>query len=151
MPDLKDASLKQATMILESYGMKMGQLNYKPDLAENVVLEQLYKGAPIAPGTEIKKGITIDLVVGDGLGQTKVDVPDLVGLSLREARFVLEGSSLNIGAIVDDGTVGADSLDAIVYQQVPEANAETAKTMNIGEGVDVFITSADHYQKESEK
>jgi len=150
MPDLKDASLKQATMILESYGMKVGRLVYKPDLAKNVVLDQQFEGSSIVPGTAIKKGSVIDLVLGDGLGQTEVDVPNLIGLSLREARFVLEGSSLNLGAVVTDNTVNEDSLDAIVYRQIPEAEDGDRK-MNAGEGVDVFITSADHFNGPSDQ
>lgn len=147
MPDLKDASLKQATMILETYSMKVGQLIYKPDLAKNVVLDQLYDGKPIAPGSDIQKGSTIDLVLGDGLGQTKVDVPNLVGLSLREAKFVLEGSSLNLGAVVNDQYARGDSMDAIIYRQAPDASASEVKTLNVGEGVDVFVTSPEHYSK----
>ena len=148
MPDLKDASLKQATMILESYGMKIGQLVYKPDLAKNVVLDQQFEGHSIIPGTVIKKGSVIDLVLGDGLGETTVDVPNLIGLSLREARFVLEGSSLNLGAVVADNTVNGDTLDAIVYRQIPEADNPERK-MNAGEGVDVFITSSEHFNNSS--
>jgi beta-lactam-binding protein with PASTA domain len=145
MPDLKDASLKQATMILQSYSMKVGKLIYKPDLAENVVLEQQMNGIPVKAGSSVKKGSVIDLVVGDGLGQQDVEIPNLVGLSLREARFVLEGSNLNLGAVVADATVSSDSLDAIVYQQVPDAR-DSSRKINVGEGIDVFITSSDLYE-----
>lgn len=146
MPDLKDASLKEATMNLESYGLRLGKLIYKPDLAENVVLDQQFEGQSIAPGATVKKGSVIDLILGDGLGQTEVEVPNLVGLSLREARFVLEGSSLNLGAVVADNSVTEDSLDAIVYQQIPAARDSSTK-VNQGGGIDVFITSSDHYNK----
>ncbi len=145
MPDLKDASLKQATMILESYKLKVGKLIYKPDLAKNVVLDQLFKGKPIVAGTEIQKGASVDLILGDGLGDTEIEVPNLVGLSLREARFVLEGSSLALGAIVHDDFSKGDSLDAVVYQQRPDPNMPETRTVNIGEGVDVFVTSRNHY------
>lgn len=145
MPDLKDASLKQATMILETYNMSVGQLIYKPDLAKNVVLDQLFHGKSVPAGTDIQKGSTIDLVLGDGLGQTEVDIPNLIGLSLREARFVLEGSSLNLGAVVANGFAAGDTLDAIVYQQIPDPNASATKTLTIGESVDVFVTAPDHY------
>ncbi len=150
MPDLKDASLKQATMILESYKLNVGKLIYKPDLAKNVVLDQLYKGKTIAAGAEIQKGASVDLTLGDGLGETEIEVPHLIGLSLREAKFVLEGSLLSLGAVVHDDLSRGDSLEAIVYQQRPDPNMSETRTVNIGDGVDVFVTSKSHYSDAAE-
>ncbi|HYV95225.1 MAG TPA: PASTA domain-containing protein [Chitinophagales bacterium] len=144
LPDLKDVSLKQASMILQSYGLKVGTLTYKPDLAKDVVLAMNLNGREVLAGTNVKKGSKIDLVLGDGLGQTQIEVPNLIGLSLREAKFVLDGSSLNLGALVLDASVKNDTLDAVVYKQIPDANDVNNK-MNAGEGVDVFLTSPDDY------
>jgi eukaryotic-like serine/threonine-protein kinase len=138
MPDLRDASLKQAQIELESYGLRVGKLTYKPDLALNAVLDQQVRGKSIAPGSMIAKGTRIDLVVGDGLGQTDIDVPNLVGLTLDEAKFVLEGVGLNLGAVVPDNTVGTSQNDAVVYRQVPEN--DPGNKIKQGEPVDVFIT-----------
>lgn len=145
LPDLKDVSLKQASMILASYGLKVGNLSYKPDLAKDVVLAMKYNGIEVTTGIPVKKGAKIDLVLGDGLGQTAVEVPNLIGLSLREAKFVLEGSSLNLGAIVIDPQVGKDSMNAVVYKQIPNANDLQNKMMNAGDAVDVFLTSPQDY------
>ena len=145
MPDLKDASLKQATMILASYNMKVGKLTYQPDLAKNMVLDQLFEGRPIPAGEMIRKGSVIDLVLGDGSGITEVEIPNLIGMSLREAKFVLEGSSLILRAVVYDSNVKEDSLDAIIYQQVPDAGNGDMLMLNTGDGVDVFVTSPEHF------
>ena len=145
LPDLKDVSLKQASMVLQSYGLKVGKLSYRPDLAKDVVIEMYYNGKDVNSGTYVKKGDKIDLLLGDGLGQTQVEVPNLIGLSLREARFVLDGSSLNLGALVLDATVKDDTMDAIVYKQLPDPNDVQNKMMNAGEGVDVFLTSPQDY------
>lgn len=144
LPDLKDISLKQAAAILKSYGLKPGQLIYKPDLAKDVVLEMRLGGRPARAGMQVSKGSRIDLVLGDGLGATEVPVPELIGLTLREARFVLEGSGLYLGAVVADASVGADTMEAVVYRQLPAAVPEA--TMHIGEGVDVFVTSPKLYE-----
>jgi len=64
MPQLQDISLRQAEIMLRAIGLECGQIIYKPDPFENAVLEQLYKGRAIAPGTEISAGETITLVVG---------------------------------------------------------------------------------------
>jgi len=145
MPDLKDVSLKQASMILQSYGLKVGSLIYKPDLAKDVVLDMIVGGKSIALGEKVKKGARVDLVLGDGLGQTQIEVPNLVGYSLREAKFILDGSSLNLGALVVDNSIGNDTLDAIVYKQIPDPHDQQNKMMNAGEGVDVFLTSPEKY------
>jgi beta-lactam-binding protein with PASTA domain len=145
LPDLKDVSLKQASMVLQSYGLKVGNLSYRPDLAKDVVIAMHYNGKEVNSGTYVKKGDKIDLLLGDGLGRTQIEVPPLVGLSLREARFVLEGSSLNLGALVLDATVKGDTMDAIVYKQLPDPGDLQNNMMNAGEGVDVFLTSPQDY------
>lgn len=145
LPDLRDVSLKQASMILASYGLKVGNLSYKPDLAKDVVLAMRYNGKEALIGTSVKKGAKIDLVLGDGLGQTDVEVPNLIGLSLREAKFVLDGSSLSLGAVVVDPQVDGDSMNAVVYKQIPNANDLENRMMTAGEAVDVFLTSPQEY------
>jgi eukaryotic-like serine/threonine-protein kinase len=135
MPNLVDVSLRQAEAILETYGLVLGNTIYKPDLAKNAVLSQQYKGRGIAPGTELYKGSTIDLVLGDGLGISVVKVPGLVGLSKAEAMFVLRGSALNIGTITfDDAVRNKDA--AKVYKQSPEAGSGTLKQ---GEAIDIWL------------
>lgn len=136
LPDLKDVSLRQAEAILESYGLKLGQQIYKPDLAKNAVLEVLSHNEVLHEGDEIPKGTVIDLVLGDGLGNTKIPVPLLVNLSLEEALFVLKGSSLNVGSILSDGPI-EDSLTARVYRQNPEPGDNAF--ISQGEAVDLYI------------
>ena len=67
MPNLMDVSYRQAEAILQTYGLKVGEVIYKPDLAKNAVLAQQYRGKEIKPETMIPKGAVIDLVLGDGL------------------------------------------------------------------------------------
>jgi len=64
MPQLQDVSLRQAEIMLKAIGLELGAVILKPSPYENAVLEQLYKGRIIAPGTEISAGETITLVVG---------------------------------------------------------------------------------------
>ena len=64
MPQLEDVSLRQAEIMLKAIGLEIGTPIFKPSPYENAVLEQLYKGRTIAPGTEISAGETIILVVG---------------------------------------------------------------------------------------
>ncbi len=84
MPDLKFLTLRQAESMLESYGLKVGNLFYTPAFDADAIQQQLYNDQPIEPGERIYKGSVIDLVVGTGGGSyqilienTQVDtVPD---------------------------------------------------------------------------
>jgi eukaryotic-like serine/threonine-protein kinase len=136
MPNLLDVSFRQAESILESYGLKVGEVIYRPDLAKNAVLDQTYHGRTILPGTEVFKGSRIDVVLGDGKGSTQVEVPTLIGLTLDEAIFVLRASSINLGTVQFDPGV-RDTVNAKIYRQVPPENASAPLTT--GESVSVFL------------
>jgi beta-lactam-binding protein with PASTA domain len=140
IPDLEDNSLRQAEAILRSYGFLRGQLIYKPDLAKNAVLEMQIKGRVVRTGEEVTKGTVIDLVLGDGFGNTKVQIPDLFNLELDEALFVIKASSLNIGAMVFDASV-KDSASARVYRQFPPS--DLINEISQGESIDIFLTQSE--------
>ena len=72
MLELRDLSLRQAQIMIESQGLVLDKIIEKPSPYENVVLEVLYKGHAIAQGTPIKQGEKITLVVGKDIG----DLPD---------------------------------------------------------------------------
>lgn len=137
MPDLKDVSLREATAILESFGIKVGALIYKPDLAQNAVLQVLYKNVPVQKGFGISKGSTVDLVLGDGYGNMNVTLPNFIGMTLDEALFVLEGNKLNLGNYYLEK--GKDSLDAKVYKQIPPFDPESQQILLQGESVDLYF------------
>jgi beta-lactam-binding protein with PASTA domain len=137
LPDLKDVSQRQAEAILASYGLKVGQLIYKPDLAKNAVLAVQSNGNPLQPGDQLAKGSVVDLVLGDGIGNTEVLVPALKGLTYDEVLFVLQGSSIQPGAIVFDKGV-RDTTLAKVYRQIPEPGDSIF--IKQGESIDLFFT-----------
>jgi beta-lactam-binding protein with PASTA domain len=64
MPKLVDRSIRQALFMIESYGLKHGNINYVAGDCNGCVLKQFYKGKEIKPGDPIKKGSKIDLVAG---------------------------------------------------------------------------------------
>ncbi|MFI5220443.1 MAG: PASTA domain-containing protein [Bacteroidia bacterium] len=139
MPNLIDVSFRQAEAILVTYGLKPGKTIYKPDLCKNCVLSMQLDGKLLQPGDEIKKGSVIDFVLGDGFGNTRVNVPDLVGLTYEEALFVLKASSLNAGAIMCDHSV-RDTMSSVVYKQIPAA--DNSGVISQGEAVDLFLTQS---------
>jgi len=72
MPQLQDVSLRQAEIMLKAIGLELAPVIYKASPYENAVLEQLYRGRVILPGTEVNTGETITLVVG----KNPDDLPD---------------------------------------------------------------------------
>ncbi len=138
MPNLIDVSFRQAEAILQTYGLKVGELIYKPDLAKNAVLGQQYKGKEISAGALVKKGASINLILGDGLGGSEVSIPNLINLTYDEASSELNSYSLNVGSVVYDDD--QDTVGARVYKQRPAFSSR--KTINHGEAVDLFMTKS---------
>lgn len=139
MPNLIDKSLRQAQLELQSYGLQVGEIQYRPDLALNAVLDQLYRGKHVESGQLVQKGSRIDLILGNGLGETKVEVPNLIGLTYEEAKWTLMSYSLNVGLMERDASV-TDTATAVVYKQVPDYNADEPAEINYGEAVDIYLT-----------
>jgi len=145
MPKLIDGSIKNAALLLESYGLEVGQIKYIPDLAQNAVLEQNYGGEPIEAGTFIPKGAKIDLLVGDGLGNTTLEVPELDGLVLDEAEVVIMGSGLKVGNILfrDPSLADRDPKDEIQQAEdrlvIVKQSPSAGKRIRIGEEIDIWL------------
>ncbi len=137
MPKLIDFSLRQATAVLETYGLVVGNLKYEPDYAKDAVLKQLYKGREIKPGEPIMQESKIDLVLGDGLKGEKVDLPNLVGLTRSQAVNKITENSLSIGSEIYDNSV-IDTVNAIIYRQFPVYTNNA--NVNLGRAVDLFYT-----------
>ena len=140
MPNLVDLPLRQAIALIESSGLEMGTLRYKPDLSVDVVLSQLHNGKEIAENDSVQKGSVIDLVLGKGLSNQRTPVPDLVGLKLEPARNRILSASLNLGTFIYDNTIvsGEDSLNAFVYKQNPEFNEDA--TLQLGSSIYLWMT-----------
>ncbi len=145
MPDLRGFSLKSAELYLQSIGLKMGNLTYVPDIARNAVKDQLFNGSSIAPGTKINMSSTVDLLIGNGLGDAQMDVPDLVGMTVAEARSYLKSNDIELGAIITLNGI-TDTASAYIIKQKPEkfvdnGNGEiTPNKIRAGQIMDVWIS-----------
>ncbi|PKD20223.1 serine/threonine protein kinase [Salegentibacter salinarum] len=73
IPDLIRRTRRQAEPTLRSLGFEIGDVSYKPDIAEDAVLELRYKGKKLEPGDELMKTSKIDLVLGDGSGKYRME------------------------------------------------------------------------------
>jgi beta-lactam-binding protein with PASTA domain len=64
MPKLIDRSERQAILMLESYGLKVGKITQVAGDCNGCVLGQFVKGKAVEPGTHVKKGTVIELTIG---------------------------------------------------------------------------------------
>lgn len=139
MPNLVNLSFRSAALILKSNRLVLGDTTYRPDIAEGAILEQRYMGRIIPAGTMLPQGSRIDLVIGDGLGNTEMMVPDVIGMSPDEAIAMLAGLGLQCTPIWEPSV--RDSAAALVYNMEPAPINETGQPNRIREGdlVDIFI------------
>lgn len=135
MPKLIDGSLKSAEITLKGYGLELGDVKSVTSPYLNLVINQLYKGSPIAQGAYIPKGSKVDLQIGDGTGGEEISVPDLVGMPLEDAKNLLLEKGLNIGLEKVD-TESKEAQEGIVTKQSP-AKLTAVRT---GGMVDIWIS-----------
>lgn len=64
MPKLIDRSERQAILMIESYGLKLGKVTQVAGDCNGCVLGQFIKGKAIKPGDAINKGSVIDITIG---------------------------------------------------------------------------------------
>ena len=139
MPKLTGGTMKNASLIVESYGLRIGKFIKVADLRQNEVLKQLVNGQEIAPGATITKGTRIDLEVGDGLGNQEFAVPNVVDMPADEAMTLLAGQGLQIGEKFYQAPTSGQAEGTVLRQRpVAAPNA----TIRMGQLVDLWIAGS---------
>jgi eukaryotic-like serine/threonine-protein kinase len=141
VPRVVDISLREAMARLDIAGLVVGRIEYKPSEFINLVLEIRHNGKRLTTADKLPKGSDVVLWVGKGLSDQRIAVPSVVGFSQAEAESRLYSSSLNIGALVYDETIGnsADSLNAVVWKQSPAA--QSGREVELGASIDLWLTT----------
>lgn len=144
MPNLVGFTLRNAQMYLENLGLHLGDTSFRPDIAKNAVLEQMYKGEDIKAGTKIFMGSTIDFVLGNGIGDEEMLVPNLIGKKYNEAQSLLKQLHLNYTSAIDEDVV--DTANAYVYRQSPTKYAPAPdgekryNKIKAGQNIDIYLS-----------
>jgi beta-lactam-binding protein with PASTA domain len=96
MPNLKRLSIQQALIILEENGLRPGEksLSYNNAIIKDDVVEQLP-----SPGSLVKRGESVNLLVSLGPIPKAHKMPDLEGLSIEDAILLIERENLVVGEI----------------------------------------------------
>ena len=141
MPNLIGMSFRNAILELRSLGLKMGDTTFIPDIAKNAVKDQLSEGVQIKPGSPIRMGSKIDLLIGSGLGGAAVPVPDLFGLTYPEAQLVMELNGITPGVILLDDDLVDTTLGFIYWQNPnPFDNQLNVNMIRPGQLMDIRIS-----------
>ena len=135
MPNIIGYTLRNAQYTLESAGLKLGDTTSRTDFAKNTVLVISFNGNEIKPGDKIKQGSKIDLVISSGRGVEEIAIPKLIGLSMAEARVLLQANGLDIGSAVPNADV-KNMDDAFVYRQEP---MPATGRIRAGQLIDVWL------------
>ncbi len=145
MPNLISLSYRSAEMLLKNNKMFVGDTSYVPDIARGAIKEQLYKGSPIRPGEMIPQGSKISLVIGNGLGNTEFDVPDVIRMTVDEAMALINQYNL-LPIIYTDMSSGeiVDTASAYIILQRPSPTNETGGRNKIKMGADISLSIKQH-------
>lgn len=99
-PRVQDMPYEEVHRLLrETYGFRVGAVEYQAGREPDIVLAAKYKGQVIQPGTMLPKYSTVDLVVSRGWSEAKAPFVSVVGLSLEEAVQRIHAAGLAVGQI----------------------------------------------------
>lgn len=124
VPDVTRRPLAEATLLLEQARLRVGRVreDFDDQAPRGVVVSQ-----EPAPGSEVGRGQTVDLVVSKG--PELVTVPGLVGLTLEQARDVLQRAGLNLDRV--GYLARTDVPPGIVVEQSPAAGSRIRRTQRL--------------------
>lgn len=124
VPDLSDLTVDQARQRLKDVGLVVGKITQQSvdGKKDGVVIAQSPSG-----DSKVSKGTTIDLVVNKAKAK-KVKVPNLVGMTLKDARDTLSNAHLGVNQVA-----GSVEEKAVVIEQSIKAGDEIDKgsTLNL--------------------
>lgn len=137
MPNVVDRPVRTAKSELSAKGLYLGELRFV-SYSDNNVIRQLHNGREIKPGKMIDSGSTIDLEVGLQDGDNQTHVPNVKGMKWMRAVDSVHDYSLNVRVVFDESVRNySDSLNAVVYRQVPESSRSVT---TMGSRVTVYLT-----------
>jgi eukaryotic-like serine/threonine-protein kinase len=141
MPNLVGITLREGRARLSSFGLNLGKLYYRYDISKNVILEQRINGRVVNPGDSITKGTEIELVLGKGLADEQAPVPNLIGLTVEQAKEKALDALFSIGAIIKDenSITGEDAPQLKIYRQRPESSPDAR--LALGSAISVWVSN----------
>ena len=132
MPDLEDQDLDRAKIILKSYDIEEGAIVVTEDFNDNVPKGQIISHTP-KKDTEINSKTKVTLVVSKGPNTKYEKVPNVVGLSLEEAKSRLADVKLK-PVVQDKETQNQNENGKVLSQSIEGSKVEQGTPINIEVG-----------------
>lgn len=129
VPEVVNLSLRNAQIQLQSQGLEVGAIDYASSRFQNTVLSQ-----SIPAGSTVETGTSVNLVVSDGLGMNKVEIPEILGQRLAVAQRSLRESGLRVGSIEFQPI---QDVEANIVVDFTPADADSAFE---GERIDLLVS-----------
>lgn len=138
----RSGSLVNATAVLKSADLIRGDVIYTRHQNRDLIIDILYNGKSIEPGTLVPKKSIIDLVVGDGVrdGVSHFIMPNYVGMPYKNVLIRLENFGLRLGDVKITDDVDTTGIVTYVLQQAPEAG----DSIWVGDPVKLWIGLKDY-------
>lgn len=138
-PTLVGKKLKDVESLLKSYDLEKGNITYESsDMPEGYIISQ-----DPEPGTEIKSGEKVDLVVSQGEEKdTSIEVPNLKGQTENEAKKLLESVGLKLGKVT---TEHSDTDEGLIISQTKTAGSSA----DSGDSVGITVSSGPEKKAQS--
>ena len=140
LPKLTDISFRQAQVLIENYGLLVGEISYQPSEYNNLVLKVEQDSIEVFQGNLLLKGSKIDFIVGRDPENEQTLLPNLKGLKVETAKEILTDAMLNFGVLIYDETIlsAEDSINATIWRQRPDS--KISSSVKLGTSVDLWIT-----------
>jgi len=132
VPPLAGATVSEASEVLESLNLILGvtREEFSDTIGEGLILRLTdTAGQTVPPNTEVLAGSTLDAVISAGR------IPDVAGLSVDEARDLLQGVGL-VGVVGGDGAFS----DTIAEGSVVEILGITTRTVVPGDTLTLLVS-----------
>ena len=122
IPDLQGMSFDQAREKLKALGLSIGKISYESDSSkeDGVVISQ-----GLQAGGKASKGATVDITINQ-TKSTTVEIPNVVGMTIKEAKEALGNLGLSISKIS-----GSNEDSAVVTAVSPAPGSSVKRDESI--------------------
>ncbi len=132
VPDLRGLTVEEAEMVTRAR-----RLNYK--VADSVYISQEERGRVIdqnpAPNFRVKENRTIFLTI-NAMNPERIAVPDVTGVSLRQARAIIETHGFEVGKLI---YVPDLAINNVLSQQYQGEVIKPGELVVRGERIDLVV------------
>ncbi|MCC0630752.1 MULTISPECIES: PASTA domain-containing Ser/Thr kinase PrkC [unclassified Clostridioides] len=131
VPNLVNMTLEEAQSAVEKEGLSLSVKSeeYSSEVDENCIISQTPEGG----STNVKEGDTINVVVSKGSNQASV--PNVVGLTLSNAKQLIEENNLKVGTVKYE--YSSIYKEGTVLNQSPGANSSRVQE---GDEINLYVS-----------